>query len=636
MIRLPLRALPLLLGAALVLHAGVAHAQFGPSPGGGMPPGGGMGPGAGGGSGEEKHEGVAESAPKTPGLLPTTPTLPPPKSHRKRLQVLELGGYLRVRTNWFKGLNLGFNDDPTKGGAPFPRPLGCSAPAVTTGTQPPCGNSLSDANMRLRLEPTVNIDESTMVHAQIDLLDNQILGGTPEGQYLDGTPSPGTTPLAPFSNSVVAPVAGVNDSKDSIVVKRAWAEVGTPLGLIQFGRMPDQWGLGILHNAGGYDPINGTYDYDADHGDSVDRVSFSTLIPGTRLKAMVAADWPNSRLISTFTNNAIGKTSGQAIDLDDDDDVSQYSIAVSRTDTPTEFKDALDRGETVLDWGAYLQQRTQDWDYTKSLALGTAPDPSAIVPRNYKVYIFDPWVKLGIGNWLFEGEAVGVVGSVGTVADYCPAGTASTITCNQGPVDIRQFGGVARGTYAGLDGRLRFSFEGGYASGDQYDSVAKVNGTLQEVPGYTNVDYARLIPQPGDGNMTQFIFDRDYKVDYVLFRHLLGAVTNALYLKPKLEYDLSKSFRFRVWNVTSFAARPVATPGNGSMYGMEFDGDFGYSSSSFFAGIAYGVLFPLGAMSHPADNQANNGGPGFKYDTLTNTGDGQTAHTIQMSLVVHF
>ena len=33
------------------------------------------------------------------------------------------------------------------------------------------------------------------------------------------------------------------------------------------------------HNAGGNDPINGTYDYDADYGDTVDRVSFSALHP---------------------------------------------------------------------------------------------------------------------------------------------------------------------------------------------------------------------------------------------------------------------------------------------------------------------------------------------------------------------
>ena len=55
--------------------------------------------------------------------------------------------------------------------------------------------------------------------------------------------------------------------------------------------MPNHWGMGIYHNAGGRDPINGTYNYDADYGDTVDRVAFSAQIPGTPLRAMIASDW---------------------------------------------------------------------------------------------------------------------------------------------------------------------------------------------------------------------------------------------------------------------------------------------------------------------------------------------------------
>ncbi|HTJ42138.1 MAG TPA: TIGR04551 family protein [Kofleriaceae bacterium] len=618
---------------ALILTAGTAYAQMGPSPMGGAP---------GGAGGEEpKHEGVAEAAPKTPGLLPTTPTLPPPKSHRKRLQVLELGGYLRLRTNWFRSFDLGFKDNPALGGAPFARALGCSGdPSISLS---PCSPSLSDANMRLRLEPVVNIDETTSVHAQIDVLDNQILGSTPTGSYLDGSPTPADVPFGAFSNSVTAPIAGINDSRNSIVVKRAWGEVGTPLGLVQFGRMPDHWGLGILHNGGGEDTVNGGYDLDSDYGDSVDRVAFSAQIPGTRLKAMVAADWPNSRLTSTMTGNPVGRTAGQAYDLDDNDDVAQYSVAVSSTDTPTEFKDAIDRGESALNWGAYIQQRTQEWDYAPAQSLGGTPDPNGLVPRDYKAYVIDPWIKFGTGNWLFEAEAVGVVGSMNITdldlksaecQQYVPSKMA-TRTCQTGNIDIRQMGGVARATYAADGGKLKFSFETGYASGDQYDAEDVVGGRLQPAPGETNISHIRSLPLAGDSNMTQMIFDRDYRVDLILFRHLIGAVTNAIYVRPKLEWNMSNSFVLRVWNVTSFAARPVATPGNGAMYGLEFDGDLGYQSSAFFAGVSYGALFPLGALAHPDTSSQVGGGPGFPYDA-TNLGDGETAHTIQMRLVLKF
>ena len=83
----------------------------------------------------------------------------------------------------------------------------------------------------------------------------------------------------------------------------------------------------------------------------------------------------------------------------------------------------------------------------------------------------------------------------------------------------------------------------------------------------------------------------------------------------------------------------VATPGNSVMYGTEFDTDLGYYGSHIFAGISYGVLFPFGAMSHPAPDPLV-GGPGFNYgvaaDGTPNTGDPGTAHTIQARLVLTF
>jgi uncharacterized protein (TIGR04551 family) len=622
------RAIPLGAAALVALTGLTARAQVGPTPFPSGPSGGGQ---------DQKKEGVAVAAPKTPGLLPTTPSLPPPKSHRKRLQLIQLDGYLRLRTNWRKNFNLGFLDDPTVGGAPWPLPLGCN----TTGA--PCGNSLKDANIRLRFEPTINIDETTAVHAQIDVLDNQVLGATPEGTYLDGSMAPGNIPMGAFSGSITSPLAGVNDSRDSIAVKRAWAEVGTPLGLLTFGRMPDHWGLGMMHNSGGEDPVNGGYDLDANYGDTVDRVAFSALIPGTNIRGMIATDWPATRLVSSQTSRGTDLQTGTAFDLDDNDDVSQWSIIVSHLDSPTDFKDAVARGELAFNWGAYLTQRKQAWDYnpiaaatTTAPSVGGNPDPAAYVQRNYKAYIIDPWIKLGWHKWDFEAEAVAVIGSVGNVSDLCSTTTVTRETqCNPGPIDLRQFGGVARATYHALDGKLRLGIEGGYASGDQYDGQDVVAGTLKTVPGEINIAHAQLIPDLGDKNMSQFIFDREFKPDYILFRQLIGAVTNAVYVKPRLEYDISKSFMLRAWNVTSAAARSVATPGNASLYGIEFDGDVGYHAGGLFAGISYGVLFPLGALGHPADDTATTGGTGFGYD-VTNQGDPTTAHTIMTRVVVKF
>jgi hypothetical protein len=109
-------------------------------------------------------------------------------------------------------------------------------------------------------------------------------------------------------------------------------------------------------------------------------------------------------------------------------------------------------------------------------------------------------------------------------------------------------------------------------------------------------------------------------------------VTNAGYVKPFLSYELTKSIGFKVSNVTSFAIRPVATPGNSTMYGTEFDSDIGYASNGFYIGLSYGVLYPFSAMSHPTDEP---GGTTFGYDS-SNTGDAGTAHTIQSRLMLTF
>ncbi|HEY5927788.1 MAG TPA: TIGR04551 family protein [Kofleriaceae bacterium] len=590
------------------------------TPGGPMG-GGGMGPSA--GQSEEKKDGVAEAAPKTPGLLPTTPALPPPKGRRKRWKLFELDGYFRMRTDWFKNFNTGFRDDPLLGGAPFPRALSCG-----TLNEDPCDGSLSGTNMRLRLEPTFNLDEGTSVHVQADIYDNLVLGSTPTGLNLSGIyDDMNLPPLGAFGTDQDPEQAGVNSDRDAITVKRAWAEVAVPLGILKFGRQPNHWGMGIYANGGGRDPINGTYNYDADYGDSVDRVSFSAVIPGTSLRAMIASDWSITRLVSNQTSANKGHE-GHPFDLDNSDDMNAWVGVISKMDSPQEFRDAVDRGDTAFNYGVYFEYKTQSWDddITGFELGGDFDSLTRYVPRDLKTYTPDLWAKLGIGPILLEGEAIAQFGSVGSVSDQGIAGSHK----------IRRFGGTGRLTWKGVEGKLRLGVEGGFASGDQWDNV---------IEGRTNIAYSRPLGDPlvctaqRECTYSQFTFDRDYHVDMILWRHLVGAVTNAAYAKPFLQYDLTKSIMFKVANITSFALKPVATPGNSRMYGTEFNGDLGYNGHRIFAGISYGVLFPFAALSHPIADPA--GGPGFPYGSPAdprgdNSGSATTAHTIQMRLILGF
>ena len=77
--------------------------------------------------------------------------------------------------------------------------------------------------------------------------------------------------------------------------------------------------MGMLYNAGDYDSVAGKTDYDADYGDNVDRIAFSAPIPGTPLKAMIAADWTLTRLVSNQTDANKGHE-GHPFNLDQSDD----------------------------------------------------------------------------------------------------------------------------------------------------------------------------------------------------------------------------------------------------------------------------------------------------------------------------
>jgi uncharacterized protein (TIGR04551 family) len=602
------------IAVGLLLTTTLAEAQI--APGGGMPGGMGQTPS----QGEEKKEGVAEAAPKSPGLLPTNPVLPAPKGRRKRYKLVDIDGYFRLRTDWFKNFHLGFRDD-LDGGAPFPRALGCTSTQIGA----PCEENLSSTNIRLRLEPVINLDEGTSIHIQADVLDNLVLGSTPTdygSNTFNGADEnfANRPPLGAFKDTQAAPVAGVNSDRDSITVKRAWAEVAVPLGILKFGRMPNHWGMGIFSNSGDADPIHGTYDLDGDYGDTVDRFSFSAIIPGTNLRAMIATTWDSTRLTSNQTVDGRGRE-GHPWDLGDEDDITSWVGVISRMDSPTEFRDKVDRGEIAFNYGVYFEYKNQNWDNDVSGFQQGGDFDSALryVPRGLTTYTPNPWVRMAYKRVELEAEFVAQLGSVDRLNEY-------TVN-NQGigAQDIRKYGGVGRFTYKGLEGKLKLGLEGGFASGDQWDNTPQ---------GNIHISNANLLGVPGaeDSKLSQFIFNREYKVDMILFRHLMGAVTNAGYVKPFLSYELTSSIGFKVSNITSFAMKPVATPGNERMYGTEFNGDLGYTSGGFYAGIAYGVLFPFAALSHPADEL---GGTTFGYAD-ENQGDASTAHTIQMRAMLKF
>ncbi len=330
-------------------------------------------------------------------------TLPPPPAGftevkmdqsaiaKPPLNLLDLHGYLRLRGDLDKDVDLG---TPVRQPFPqFPHPE-------------QRGNTISTANTRFRLEPTLNISEDVRIMGQIDMLDNLVLGSTPDQNK----------ELVFLSQNQSPPSA-------SIAVKRLWGEVKTPLGLIRFGRMGSQWGLGIMANDGGpafvdrgplvtstdrLDPIG--HCFDCDYGSTVDRIMFITKFLGHYFVPFVdfTSEGP------TYANfNDYGT---RKLISDQLDDVHSYGISIFKRDKPEDIREALAQDSWVLNYGIYFTYRNQSYDATK--VDSTNMDINGVTPavtyafRGANMFMPDIWLRFMWRKLRIELEAVLVAGKL--------------------------------------------------------------------------------------------------------------------------------------------------------------------------------------------------------------------------------
>ncbi|MEE2829019.1 MAG: hypothetical protein VX498_07520 [Myxococcota bacterium] len=120
---------------------------------------------------------------------------------------------------------------------------------------------------RLRLAPHFRLSSNVHVYADFDVMDALTFGSNPEvlaaAGALQETGQAFDEPL-PLSDSVLPG----SDYRESVFVRRAWAEVYTPYVDLKIGRMGNHWGMGLFANDG-----NGE---NANFGDTVDRIMVST------------------------------------------------------------------------------------------------------------------------------------------------------------------------------------------------------------------------------------------------------------------------------------------------------------------------------------------------------------------------
>lgn len=656
---------------------------MGPMGGGGMP--------GQGGQGEKKKEGPAEAAPKDKKALQPIEPVPAQPRGLRQLQLFELHGYMRMRGDYFHRLDLGhgksnnstigtnYGDDSALQNPYFVPPsvaaetvgqfgdgvgasdVNCVGTLTSYGILPGkasrrCArrNGFASANMRLRMEPTIHVTDTIKVHAQLDALDNLVLGSTPDSLLGDNP----NAPIDLFTRTQMPPSDGRNSASDSIVVKRAYGHIRFGWGLdLKFGRMPHHWGMGIVANDGnGYyrgQPDDIVRMLDMDYGDSVDSLRLGFDFGKDRRSTHTLEfswDWASSGPSTSqifgpyYGPYQQGHTTGQPISVEKFDNVYQWRLSLLRRDDPAMLQRKLALGRPVVNYGAIVWARYQAIDrVTGTTGLGpTTAEVSTIgssgnyyydqlqdyanrlIRRRALVFTPDIWLRVNWKTLRVEFEAAGVFGRFHEVDDPALLGgdRDDLYGINDGDMSRRwlaQFGYALEFKYGLFKDRFHLGLDHGFASGDS-DPRFRYN-----TPWNNNYD---------DRTWSRFRFNPAYFQDLLLFRELLGTASNAAYFKPWLAfYFFDNNFSGRLDIEYAVAPQPINTWGNKANYGLEIDAAFRYHDRQepIFFQLQYGVMFPFGAFNRGLEYS-----PDGTLAGLPNNGDAKAAQTVQAQLGIRF
>jgi uncharacterized protein (TIGR04551 family) len=540
--------------------------------------------------------------------------------------ILEWHGSFRARGELFYKFHLGRLDAPES--ALFPRPadhyytftgqksgssgvLLCTPDEVGSGTSTAfkdanrnCDdNTNAGANLRFRLDPEFHVSDNLRVLSQIDLLDNLVLGSTPSGYSVDNgsvTGRSGYAPLGVLDDGTAAPSSGRNSLRDSIIVKRVWAEWVTPVGQLRFGRMPNHWGLGMVYNSGD--------GHDDDYQSTIDRAQIISGVKSLDLYVTAAFDFPNEGP----TSDSLSLERGQPYDVAQLDDVNQYTFSIMRKKSPELLRAALNKGDVVLNGGLQLQYRHQllasdnpgacstDSQVPGGAALGCQPDANlGFTRRDANMWMPDLWVQLLYRGFRFETEIATVQGSIENVSTEATAASAVS------PIDrsykMRSWGFATEIEQLLAENKLHLGFKAGWASGDpDVESLTPGSG-FQD--------------QNGDKTISTFRFHPSYGLDLILYRNLLSRVQGTYYLRPSVKYDFLRDPNGQkigggIAAIWSRASEFMQTPGHERDLGVEVNGQLYFQSKDgslnddagrmggFFAKLEYAVLFPMAGLGY--------------------------------------
>ena len=492
------------------------------------------------------------SAIAEPGVLAATPVA------TTRLVSLDLHGTLRLRGQWLHNGGLG------DGGAGVPATV--SRLGLSGG-----GDDVSLADVRLRLDPTLNLGSRARVDAQLD-----VTGGLVFGANLPSS--------AVLSHAVG--MFGDTAWHDLVAVRRAWATFELfGLAELVIGRTGDHFGLGMWRNDG-RDPLS---DFQSD----VDRVALRGQLLGLRL--MLSRDTMAS--LPVIYNGADGDDIRYG--LQDATDVVRWLAQVEGG-----AEKATDNG---LRWGFAVGYHSQTLGLRVEHedAADAALDPDCVaadtcvqlVPREALMIVPQGSIawrgNIGLGLLTAEAEAVMRLATFENTDALPNTDTSTTL-----------IGGAFAGRVTLTSGSHHWRLRAGWASGDAaggFGVLDRANLTVVDpvTKELVHRDY-----------VTGMAMHRGFLVGGTLFREVIGAVANAWYARPSWRLALTPKtptggVSVELGCLIAGAAQWGATPGKSTWLGIEPELQLDARLGRFGRGVLQASYFAPG----PAFDKGLGGSP---------------------------
>ena len=381
---------------------------------------------------------------------------------------------------------------------------------------------LNWAWLKLHLEPVINIAETMEIHTKLSIFGNTAMGSD---NYEFDKKENGLLRDAQLSNSA------------NIVFEGLWGVFDTPIGQLKVGRMPFNWGLGILYSDGNKFNSLSTGNY-------LDRLQLTIPIMG--FKIIPAFDLASTGLLDKYHD--------YFIDSSQKDDGFNVSLMFTmQEDDPAVLENKILNEKTVVEVGAMVMfswKNNASGEWVKSDEQDGTVEPTsdhfvdpdtvyAFTGQGAKLWKLDAWLNLYYKFFAFKTELAFLTGSIGKVR--LEDGRDKS-------VKTQMVGWAADLGFRVIPKKFHIGLLTGIASPDVAD---KVQADSWGLPGNSINNSSTK----SDRTVENFRFNKDYNFNSALWNQFLGRFTAGYYASLTLTYFFLDDLKGYVGTTYSMALK---------------------------------------------------------------------------------